>query len=190
MESRWFWVATASLVVLLAVSTRSAEARGHGAFSGDCQACHAPQSLSGSQPSPRWQNAAYAFTVYRPASPGGSPRIGQPGPASLACLSCHDGTVAGSRAGNGTRHESLGIDLSDDHPIGFVYDSARAASDRGLHDPEAQPSGLGGTIAQDMLVDGRVECTSCHGQHHGGDAGPMLLKSNSGSALCLTCHAK
>ena len=61
-----------------------------------------------------------------------------------------------------------------------------------MQNPETAMSGLGGTIDNDLLIDNKLECSSCHDVHNGAaeDVGNLLVKSNSGSALCLTCHLK
>ena len=51
-------------------------------------------------------------------------------------------------------------------------------------------SGSTGTIADDMLEGGKVECTSCHEPHNKYGWNKYLVKNNTGSGLCLTCHNK
>ncbi|MHB2154654.1 cytochrome c3 family protein [Calditrichota bacterium GD2] len=124
--------------------------------------------------------------------------VGQPNGVSKLCLSCHDGTVAVDNFGGETNgnefvsgNDLIGTDLSDDHPVSFVYDAALATADGGLYDPTTTNSGLGGTIDQDMLISHKLECSSCHDVHNGaGTTGYLLIKSNANSDLCLTCHAK
>lgn len=111
-----------------------------------------------------------------------------PGPSSLVCLGCHDGTVATSTIGSS--HAMLagvraGFEVPDDfvwrdHPIGIEYP-------RG--DPDYRPRShvLGESVP---LPDGHVECVSCHEPHNRTQLPKMLTKSNSRSALCLTCHVK
>lgn len=57
-----------------------------------CVYCHTPHQASTALPAPLWNRTTRATTYTMPAArdPGAS----QPGAASLACLSCHDGTVA------------------------------------------------------------------------------------------------
>lgn len=57
-----------------------------------CVYCHTPHQASSALPAPLWNRTARTTTYTMPAArdPGAS----QPGAASLACLSCHDGTVA------------------------------------------------------------------------------------------------
>jgi predicted CXXCH cytochrome family protein len=84
----------------------------------------------------------------------------------------------------------IGTDLSNDHPVSFVYDANLANSDGGLYDPTNTQSGLGGTINEDMLIGAKVQCASCHDVHNGYGNPHLLLKANDASALCLTCHNK
>ncbi len=80
--------------------------------------------------------------------------------------------------------------MSNDHPISFTYDAALATSDGELFDPSTISSGLGGTIAADMLFGNKLECASCHDVHNAAGNPDLLVKANTASALCLTCHDK
>lgn len=112
--------------------------------------------------------------------------------SSKLCLSCHDGALSVDHFNrtNLYANKSVGIDLSHSHPVSFTYDSYLALNDGALNDPVSTPSGLGGTIASDLLVNGKVECVSCHDVHGFGKGKNMLIMSNYGSKLCLTCHIK
>jgi hypothetical protein len=80
--------------------------------------------------------------------------VGQPTGSSKMCLSCHDGTIAlGALVSEkveipfagGLRFipagpEKLGTDLSDDHPVSFVYDASLTASNTELAPPTTLPS--------------------------------------------------
>ena len=120
-----------------------------------------------------------------------------PGSRSKLCLSCHDGTVAldsfGGYTGTTnyiTGNALIGTDLSNDHPVSFTYDSSLATTDGGLYDPTTANSGLGGTIDADLLFNTQLECSSCHDAHNSAGVANLLVKANSGSALCMTCHNK
>ena len=115
----------------------------------------------------------------------------QPDGSSILCLSCHDGTIAlGSVAGldvdifdgsGGTMPAGRGLlstDLSDDHPISFIY-STVASADGQFHDPPLFPVSLDG--------NGKVQCASCHDSHDNSN-GKFLVASNEFSDLCLDCH--
>ena len=160
-------------------------------FSGEiCQPCHTPHDANLDVPgAPLWnrQTTTATFQLYASPTFDGSDTIGQPSGPSKLCLSCHDGTVAldnygGYTGGSNYAVLQVGADLRNDHPISFTYDSSLASKDQGLYDPTTQNSGLGSTIHVDLLHEGKLECSSCHDF--------LLVKSNAGSSLCLTCHNK
>ena len=135
--------------------------------------------------------------------------LGNPSGKSKLCLSCHDGTIAlgavnvlnrqqnpqvgmtGTSGLNpGTIPEGLGrdtgftrrlgVDLTNDHPISFTFDSAQAARDGELYDPAqvtqlrervpgtgpALPEGNFLPLERDATGAGpKVECISCHDPH-------------------------
>jgi hypothetical protein len=181
-----------------------------------CKPCHTPHNANTTVlSSPLWNHAlsTAAYALYSSSNLNAIP--GQPSGHSKLCLSCHDGTVAidsfGERSGSMLMPAmaNFGTTLSDHHPISFTYDSATASADGNLRDPGTAPSGLGGTIAQDLLFNNRLECSSCHDVHvkrnNSGCAGchnihlPDILNKintkslridNNRSALCLTCHSK
>ena len=163
-----------------------------------CAACHTPHNADTTvADSPLWNHevTAATFTVY--SNPRLDAVVGQPDGVSKLCLSCHDGTVALDSFGGATGTNFLtstdpgyvGIDLGNDHPISFTYDAALFSADGGLFDPATVPSGLGGTINDDLLIGGKLECSSCHDVHNAGFSS-LLVKSNTGSDLCMTCHDK
>jgi len=101
-----------------------------------CIFCHTPHGASAAAPLwNRFSSGAF-YTPY--SSTTASATIGQPTGDSRLCLSCHDGTVAlgmvrsepstipfaGGVVNMPLDRSNLGSDLSDDHPISFVYDSA------------------------------------------------------------------
>jgi predicted CXXCH cytochrome family protein len=171
-----------------------------------CAPCHTPHN-GDSSVVPLWSHktaTATSFRMYGASSDTmDASRALAPSAVSLACLGCHDGVTAldafGGNPGSGRTllsegygaHAVIGTDLSNDHPISIDYDSALARRDGELRDPAtAGSSGLGGSIEKDMLHRGKLECVSCHDVHDKERNEDMLLKSNDGSALCLTCHIK
>ena len=162
-----------------------------------CTPCHTPHHSDLTVPdAPLWNHEVTTaiFTVYSSSTLDAT--VGQPNNQSKLCLSCHDGTVALDSYGGatGTTYRvgdgNLGTDLADDHPVSFTYDVALATADGGLYDPSTEPSGLGGTIAADLLFSDNMECASCHDVHNAAGNNNLLVVSNAGSALCLTCHDK
>ena len=163
-----------------------------------CVVCHTPHNSDVTvSDAPLWNHevTAATFTLYSSSTFDAS--IAQPNGRSKLCLSCHDGTVAVDNFGGatgGSVHVTgdalLGTNLSNDHPVSFTYDATLATNDGGLFNPSTANSGLGGTIADDMLFSGELQCASCHDVHNGAGISKLLVKSNAGSDLCLTCHDK
>jgi len=158
-----------------------------------CIFCHTPHNAAPVQP--LWNRNAPAsnYRVYSSNALQAVP--GQPTGSSKLCLSCHDGTIALgsvlsrsqpiSMAGGITTlapgASNLGTDLSDDHPISFKYDSALAQKNLKLKDPALLPL--------DIRLDAQreLQCTSCHNVHDN-QFGKFLVKDNSHSQLCNSCH--
>ncbi|PLX25252.1 MAG: cytochrome C [Ignavibacteria bacterium] len=182
-----------------------------------CSPCHTPHNANTTIPdSPLWAHDLSSATYSTYSSLTLNASIGQLSGTSKLCLSCHDGTVAlpafigvtGNPSGSFINNKmEIGTNLQKHHPIGFTYNTSLAIADGELYDPALTSSGLGGTIAQDMLDNGKLGCVSCHDVHitrntSNSCAGchtvhaPMrtktlsLWKSNDGSELCLTCHNK
>jgi len=161
-----------------------------------CNVCHTPHNAQVLPDAPLWNhaNTTTVFTLYTSSTLDSVPA--QPAGSSMMCLSCHDGTVNvnayGSAPGTltiGAVNGNLGTDLGTSHPISIDYTTLLSTTDGELFDPATALSGLGGTIAADMLFTDALQCASCHDVH--GTANSYFLHiDNAGSALCLTCHDK
>ncbi len=158
-----------------------------------CLFCHAPHNSTPSAPLWNRRDPGSNYLPYLSSTALANP--GQPNGASLACLSCHDGTIAlgdlasgnpVSLAGGVTTlppgESNLGTDLSDDHPISFNYTSTLASQHGGQL---ADPSSLIGKVKLDSA--GRMQCTACHDPHDNTNK-KFLVMANTQSALCATCH--
>jgi predicted CXXCH cytochrome family protein len=179
-----------------------------------CVVCHTPHNAmdptaNGLDYAPLWNHeisTSGPYTLYSSSTLDATP--GQPDGPSKLCLSCHDGSVAVDNYGGvttGTIYvddaifdgapgnsvgaaRDFGTNLDNDHPISFNYDAV-ASVDPEIN-PSSSPTPIGGTIASRLLVDGKLQCSSCHDVHDV-DGNPYLLViTNDGSQLCLTCHAK
>lgn len=139
-------------------------------------------------------------------------------PLSFATISesipgAYPSNLGALRSANGSVTDAgFGINLTDDHPIGFsykqVYDEspAKAASLHDLNEAKANKLRFYGPAGD------RVECSTCHNPHvyygyglNGGNSSelvrigstpeqrerrPFLVRGNNGSAMCLGCHKK
>lgn len=170
---------------------------GHDSFT--CAHCHISHKggMGGGVSGPLWSTKNTAdglptFALYssRTFDALGTD-IGQPDGASKLCLGCHDGSYGGFSSGSKALFRAA--DLTRSHPISFTYNSALASRVRkgGLHDPATTPSGLGGTIAEDLLDgNGKLQCTSCHDVHASGK-GPNHLRydARGSDRMCRICHS-
>jgi predicted CXXCH cytochrome family protein len=184
---------------------------------GECHTIHhAPDPARG----PLWIHTPTAQT-FKTYDQGGSETFPsgvtvQLGSSSLACLSCHDGTVAI----NSQDALSSGIitttikggtpvytspnavvievnggqdDLTHMHPIGISYMSAQAALPAGdLNGIGTAFNAPGSPTVGNMLKNGNVECSSCHDIHRtlGTSTTSGIYTIASGQNLCLGCHNK
>ena len=175
-----------------------------------CSACHTPHYAGVMEGVPLWDpdhdiGAGITFTMYGEDLLPGDPTTldatiaAEPDGSSRLCLSCHDGAQTDHPPG-------LTHDLSDDHPISFVYDTALATLDGELLDPTVALSfvpGSGGTVHEDLLHNtGKVQCVSCHDIHKSGVTTAFLFDikgevsipgwggSINSEALCKACHDK
>ena len=162
-----------------------------------CVFCHAPHNAAPS--GPLWNRNASTATYTPYTSSTRKSVAGQPNGASLLCLSCHDGTVALGQvlnrataitmAGGVTTlpggNTLLGTDLSDDHPVSFVYDAALVTARGEL----AAPTTLVKPSPVRLDSGSRLQCTACHDPHDDTNT-KFLVVANTASALCNTCHLK
>ncbi len=152
-----------------------------------CVYCHTPHNAKGQRGLWSRQSEPITYKLYQSSTLQARPQ--QPTGSSRLCLSCHDGmmavdapkTKAGNTLGKLTGASVLGTDLSDDHPISFVYDQALVTQRRDL----VSPTTLKGAVRLDD--SGQLQCTSCH-DAHAGRYPKFLVTDASYSGLCLTCH--
>lgn len=179
--------------------------RGWNASGEVCVVCHAPHAV-GAPETLLW-NRPLTGTVFTPfASPTLKAAVGQPSGVSRLCLSCHDGTIAVDSFGDAPggaeampARGNLGTSMMGQHPVSFVFDDALAAASEGqLKTPSTSPSYMGGTVAEDLLRDGKMECISCHEPHNRHENTYMLIappgrfpvRSTAGAMgnICFRCH--
>jgi predicted CXXCH cytochrome family protein len=159
---------------------------------GMCRFCHTPHRAA--QTLALWNRGLpdQTYDLYESSTLEATPE--QPTGSSRLCLSCHDGTIALGNVlhapgqtiaplGPLEGRVLLGTDLSDDHPISFVFDEDLALRNGEL----ASPFTLLGPVHLDD--EGRVQCTTCHDPHE--DAFPKFLVTTiENGELCISCHLK
>lgn len=173
-----------------------------------CVSCHTPHG--GQVSAPLW-NRNFSSATYQMYDASHSSTIdmtvdAQPTGVSMACLSCHDGTIGldviinapnsfggtipGTTPGVNTMPSGsnalLDVDLRNDHPISIVYDP--------VADPAFNPVSSIQTAGLRLFTDpsspgAKVQCASCHNPHND-TFSPLLRITNSSSNLCTTCHIK
>lgn len=170
-----------------------------------CEPCHTPHQTK-PLPLPLWnyelKTETYTLYATDDAEELDGKKGFRPSGSSKMCLSCHDGTIAPETFGDvtdGTGHfhkdMMYNTDFGSNHPVSFIYDAFLSTANGDLYDPTIKLSGVinsEGTINDDLLFQGRMECSSCHDVHNTRAVAEtkLLLKDNAGSGLCLTCHDK
>ncbi|MCB2219974.1 MAG: hypothetical protein KQI35_06220 [Bacteroidetes bacterium] len=159
-----------------------------------CIFCHTPHNSGPVSPLWNRNDPGLNYTLYNSTTIQAT--IGQPDGASLLCLSCHDGTIA---LGNVLSRpvdidftsgittlppgvSNLTTDLTNDHPVSFVYNSSLAAADGELVDP----INLTWPI---KLENEKLQCTACHDPHKNIYTDFLILTTQF-SNLCTECHDK
>lgn len=157
---------------------------------GLCVFCHTPHNANPSRS--MWNKDLPGITYQLYTSSTLRADLKQPTGSSRLCLSCHDGFVAMGNLrvpaadkeltlGPMTGSNVLGTDLSDDHPISFVFDGALAAKHAGIMDPASVPK----TLPLDSKKE--LQCTTCHNAHE--SKRPKFLRmDNPYGAMCVLCH--
>lgn len=129
---------------------------------------------------------------------------------SLSCLGCHDGVIGPDRVinlpgsggyyptNNYTKNSEnnlsysnanapgLNGDLHNGHPISIMY--IEGVSNLKQKNTAIYNWNNASTI-YDLLINGKIECSSCHNPHDKTSILYLRYK-NKNSELCITCHDK
>ncbi len=115
---------------------------------------------------------------------------------SVKCLECHDGINAKNAfitrpmdaGAQSVALRAMAGDSKRHHPVNVVYLEGKAGL-KPLHSTlKGVWKGNVTTIA-DILVNGRVECSTCHLDPHVIDPDTQTLRNaNAKSVLCMSCH--
>ncbi len=179
-----------------------------------CVFCHTPHNSS---PSGALWNREDSGATYTTFERHGTvlASLGQPDGGSKLCLSCHDGTIAvgsllnlpgasglaGTIEMSGVRTDApagallptspgnITTDLSDDHPVSFIYsDPMTSSGSLELNPAEFEDPSTMNWVTLDS--NNKVQCTSCHDPHSKQNSKFLVTDYGSGSPICAECHNK
>lgn len=164
-----------------------------------CTFCHAPHSGVGGN-TPLW-NQKLSQATYTPYNSTTDPTQGNTQPTlgitSSLCLSCHDGTVGVGQSaaygplpvtGQWNSVDSFGTTLTGSHPFSLVLPMKDAPNLAASLVTQGKTADLSGAV---KLINGNIECTSCHDPHVQGIdrvAQNFLVRDSSNGQMCLACH--
>lgn len=209
-----FLLVISLMLVLAGAASAAIVGSAHDIASGACVACHTPHGSVSSTNGPLWNRSqdTQAYQVYASATfdmDTVAPTIDAP--QTVACMTCHNGvastvvnapgpgTTAGTAwdsttvaagaalgfAGTTNTFANIGLDLRNDHPVGFTYNET-------LDTTNGFPTAAVLATAGLPMYAGKMECATCHDVH--GTAQPtrvpvyFLRVSNTNSAMCVLCH--
>jgi predicted CXXCH cytochrome family protein len=213
------WMLRLACVVVLATGTLLAQITGDvigmhdlspgstspitGARPGSCTYCHAPHSglatgraLWNQTLTKGVYNLYTSPTYVAKGEKGRQPAVGSD---TNLCLSCHDGTIAVGNTivyGQVTMTGQMNANdqfllntpnLMASHPQDLV--SIQDTPD--LYDQLASKGQTADPTGAVRLINGNIECTSCHNPHVQAKdlvAQNFLVKDSSAGAMCLACH--
>ena len=163
-----------------------------------CMYCHEPHSALGGR-LPLWNQklTTQSYSLYTSDTEknrGAQPSLGAD---SNLCLSCHDGTVAPGTTvvygqitmqGAMYTYDIFGSNLQPSHPFAFTLplkdniDLIASLASKGM---------TGDSTGAVRLINGNVECTSCHNAHVQAKdliSQNFLVRDSSRGQMCLACH--
>lgn len=166
-----------------------------GRMANACLYCHAPHSGTGAGPLWAQKLSTQTYSLYTSDTIQNTTTQPTLGASSTLCLSCHDGTVAtglrvpsGQVQMTGTMSSVLGTNMEGSHPFSLTMplkDSSTLAASLAASHTTTDPT------QAVKLVNGNVECTSCHNPHKeitDQRARKFLVRDNANGAICLSCH--
>lgn len=164
---------------------------------GVCSTCHAAHNTDPNQLIPLWAHATSSATFIPYTSPSINFVPGNPDGTSLACLSCHDGTIAINQGINGQIGTPLqfidpgaqiGSDLHTTHPISFDYTPTLATADGSLENPDTYKIGDPKSVI--TVNNAPVPVTGWSGTSLSGKTiKQAMLTGPSGYRMqCSSCH--
>jgi len=170
-----------------------------------CAFCHTPHNAQTGSTAPLWnRTTAASYVPYSNSTTSFSSRTVTIGSASKTCLSCHDGTVAigdvavgddaqgtatiiaiTDRVGSDGKLSAnnlatIGTNLSNDHPVGFVVNESSTTAGLG------SIANMKSKGARFYVSDTTMECGTCHDPHDNSKGNFLRLNAAS---ICTDCHS-
>jgi len=169
-----------------------------GQSSAACLYCHAPHSGIGNN-TPLWSQtlSSQTYDLYNSSTVQNVATQPTVGGSTSLCLSCHDGTIAPGQmvpygnvpmSGAMFKTDVFGAALKASHPISLktpLVDSADLVSSLAATGTTADP------LHKVALINGTVECTSCHEPHNqriDKISQNFLVRDGVNGQICLACH--
>jgi len=179
-----------------------------------CESCHAPHNATTNYPLWNRNRVASAsdFTTYSSPTQDMTTDASLLGYQSILCFSCHDGAVSdivtAPRYDNSAdyslqvgQYANLDTDLTNDHPVGFVFDATLDQGGSGVRNLNVTNSAINisATVQFPLYPVGAntntFQCATCHSVHDsvtynnkGVSEVYFLRTSNEGSVMCAQCH--
>lgn len=105
------------------------------------------------------------------------------------------GMLPNMNIGGTIDNPTKGNDLTNDHPLGFSYSAVLGEPAAAARLNSIEQVGAKSSNRIKFFGGGKkVECSTCHDPHVDStintELKPFLVMSNSGSAICLSCHNK
>ncbi|MGB9253243.1 MAG: cytochrome c3 family protein [Candidatus Korobacteraceae bacterium] len=168
-----------------------------GPGNGPCLYCHVPHSASNVG---LWNQtfSTATYTTYTSTTLSNRDNSQLPlGADSNMCLSCHDGTVAVAdtvlfgqlpTSGNWIQGDNFSTQLQSSHPFSLVLP---LKDNIDLISTLVSSGKTGDKTGAIHLINGSVECNSCHSSHVQAIdkvSQNFLALNSSGGTMCLACH--
>jgi len=163
-----------------------------------CMYCHEPHfGLGGKLPLWNQKLTVQSYSLYTSDTEknrGEQPLLGSD---SNLCLSCHDGTVAPgttivfgkvTMTGSMYSYDIFGSNLQPSHPFSLALplkDNIDLIASLAAKGKTGDPTGAV------KLINGNIECTSCHDAHVEAKdplSWNFLVRDSSKGQMCLACH--
>jgi len=182
MGTRSSWSGLVAIAALLGAAAPAHGQHGTGTASaadGACASCHTSHTP---------EAGSYALRL----DASGSARATRLSDVSQSCLRCHATPQDRARQADVlnlplavAEGGYLGLDMSDDHAMGFVDPSRQLEEARGLTALSPGNRSANAWSGRSAMRAGSLKCTTCHNPHRPAE---LLPAPGAEEALCGSCH--